>query len=61
MNVLESSEDVDFGIRKNNSCSACVFDREFGFAVFACDTSDGSAQMLTLKGLDIFDLCGVQN
>lgn len=55
--VLEAAQDVDLLVCQYDACSACVLDGEAGLAVLACDSADGTAQMLALKVLDVFDFC----
>jgi hypothetical protein len=43
VDILEAAEDMDFLVCEDDTCSAGVFDGEFGLAVFAGDAADSAA------------------
>jgi len=49
---------VNFLVSEDDSGLRGVFDSEFGLAIFACNTADGSGKMLAGEGFDVFDFEG---
>jgi hypothetical protein len=58
VDVLETAQDVDFLVCKNDSCPRGVLDGEFGLSVFACDAADGTGEVVAAEGFDVFDFEG---
>src|SRR4051812_25050231 len=56
VDVLETAENVDFGVGKHDPGPAGVLDGELCLAVLAGDTANGTTHVLALQGLDILDL-----
>lgn len=53
--VLEGTEDVDLGVGEHDPRPRGVLDGVSGLAVLACNTADGTGEMVALKGLDILE------
>lgn len=51
--VLEGPKDVDLGVGEHDPRARGVLDGVSGLAVLACDTANGTGEMVALKGLDI--------
>ena len=56
MYVIETAKDVYFRLGDDDSCAGCVLDSELCLALLSTNTADASAQVVSVKGLDVFDL-----
>lgn len=53
--VLEGPENVDLGVGEHHPRPRGVLNGVSGLAVLACNTADGTGEMVALKGLDILE------
>ena len=56
MDVLEPTEDVDLLVGQDHSGATGILNGKLGFAVLPSNAANGSTQVLTVEGLDVFDL-----
>ena len=54
--VVEGAQQVDLGLCEHDARARGVFNCEFGFAVLASNAADGSAQMVAVQRLHVFNL-----
>ena len=51
---------MDLSLSKHDACASGVFNGEFCFAVLASDTANGTAQVVTVQGLHVFNFKRLQ-